>query len=67
MYLGVILNNVLIRILVLLPEEAKVGTMLFRHGELMNTFLDIRGLGIIMMAHSVENASKRVIAIWALK
>ena len=67
MYLGVIFHDLLIRIVVLVPKEAKVGTMLFWHGELMKHILDVSRHGIRMTSHSVEDSSKGVIAIWALK
>ena len=67
MYLGVIFNDLLIRIVVLVPEEAEVGTMLLWHGELMKHILDVSRHGIRVTSHSVEDSSKGVIAIWALK
>ena len=66
MNLGVIFNDLLVWIIVLIPEEAKVGTLMRRHGELVEHILDICGHCIGMAAHSIEDSSQGVIPIRTL-
>ena len=66
MNLGVIFNDLLVWIIVFVPEEAKVGTLIRRYGELVEHILHICGDSVRMAAHSVENSSQGVVPIGSL-